>query len=114
MERRIGQTLDMVMALPASGAVVVVHSVAMRRYVEQMIRDTRGHEVARAQRVVVIDSEHRATRELAGISVMVTFDHAWRMHVNEATALLAGTMAHSCNVLASHDAKTGQQAAQSA
>ena len=98
-------TVELVQRLPASGAVVVANSDARRRCIEQVIRDVRGHEVARASRVVVISTPREATWKLAGLSSPITFDHDWRAHVSPETAEHATALAHACNAIAMIDAK---------
>lgn len=71
-----GQTKAMVMALPADGAVVVVHNASIRRYVLQMVADVRGQEVARRCKVIVIECG-KDLHQLCGLRVPVHVDHAF-------------------------------------
>ncbi|HEV2502344.1 MAG TPA: hypothetical protein VGV39_04680 [Mesorhizobium sp.] len=71
----------MVESIPASGAVVIVHSVAMRRYVEQMIFDLRGDQVAKLCRVHSISSYSDLAR-LQGVRMPIRIDHAAYLHMD--------------------------------
>jgi len=75
--RRSGKTLAMVEQLPDSGAIVIVHTKAMQEYLQQMIRDVRGAEVADASRVVIVTDRQSAERQLTGRSVPIYRDHAF-------------------------------------
>jgi len=65
----------MVRALPEEGAVVIVHSSAMRDYLARMIRDVRGDQMRKACKIVVIQ-DHSDLDYLKGLSREVFVDHA--------------------------------------
>lgn len=98
MTRRSGKTLAMVETLPASGSVVVVHSAVMRRYVERMIADVRGRDVALQTRVVAITTRADAYQALTGRNVPVVFDHTFCDLSPLNVAGLAIDLAQRCNV----------------
>lgn len=75
--RRTGRTKAMVEALPASGAVVVVHNRTMREYVEQMIDDLRGRAVREVIDVCVVNNFESAQGALMGRRVPILLDHAF-------------------------------------
>jgi len=77
MTWRSGKTLEMVKALPATGSIVVVHTLAMRMYLRNMIQDLRGEAVSKITHIVVIDSRAAAEETLVGARVPVRIDHAF-------------------------------------
>lgn len=81
MDRGTGLTKAMVEALPESGAVVVVHTGAMRSYVERMILDLRGKAVASRCKVRVIQ-DRGLFPMLHGLRVPIIIDHAVEDYVH--------------------------------
>lgn len=75
-DRATGLTKAMVEALPQEGGHIIVHTGAMRAYVQKMIRDLRGPEIQRKTKVHVIRYVGDQYK-LAGITELITFDHAW-------------------------------------
>lgn len=75
----IGRTMAMVKALPASGAVVVVHSGVMRDYVRRMIYNVRGREVFDRCAVVILG---RSCAGLRSERRPIFADHALPMYAD--------------------------------
>lgn len=79
--RGTGLTKAMVEAIPDEGAILIVHSHHMRRYVDRMINDLLGSNIRKLCKVVVI--EHASDlRQLRGLSGYVDIDHAVEEHVH--------------------------------
>lgn len=73
--RRSGRTLAMVKAL-REPCTVVVHTQPMATYLRHMIVDVRGPEVAKATRIVLVNSMQDIDR-LRGLGHRIEIDHAW-------------------------------------
>ena len=71
-----GLTKAMVIGLPETGAVVIVHNAPMRDYVMRMVRDLRGPDVAKRCKVIALQ-HHRDLARLQGLRVPVHVDHAF-------------------------------------
>jgi hypothetical protein len=74
--RRSGRTLAMVKELPSTGAIVIVHTVAMREYLRRMIFDIRGAETLKHTNIKVVTQPVDAD-SLHGVSLPIYTDHAW-------------------------------------
>ncbi|NTJ46528.1 hypothetical protein G6K93_05805 [Agrobacterium rhizogenes] len=80
-ERGTGRTKAMVERLPAEGGHIVIHTWALRRYVEQMILSLRGPDVAKRTRVHVI--RYRGDEvKILGAYGHIEIDHAWHSAVS--------------------------------
>lgn len=77
-DRQTGKTLELVKALPKSGAVVIVHSAGLRRYVERLVEDIHGTETAQAVSVRVVANRCDALEAIQGRAVPVRIDGMWR------------------------------------
>lgn len=83
--RGTGLTKAMVEALPNDGGVLVVHTTAMRHYVEQMVRDLRGIEIRKRCKVIVIN-RHVDLQKIEGLCGYIDIDHAVEDHVRPIVA----------------------------
>ena len=81
IERGTGQTRAMVERLPDEGGYLITHSQHHRLYINRMIADLRGSEVARRTRVYVVRFRGDEIM-LSGMSGHVEVDHAWYSHVS--------------------------------
>ena len=79
-ERGTGQTKAMVERMPDEGGCIITHSNSHRQYINHMIADLRGHDVARRTRVYVIRSWSDASI-LSGWRRHIEVDHAWYSYV---------------------------------
>lgn len=85
---RAGQTTEMVKAIPDTGATIVVHIRGMRVYIERLIVDLRGYDVAKKVQFVTV-TRPEDIQKLHGRPKPILVDHAWwREHGTEMTALL--------------------------
>jgi hypothetical protein len=89
----------MVKSLPATGSVVVVHTLGLRDYVARMIRDVRGPEVAKVTIVAVCRSRPTSEKHLLGRTLPVLIDHAFYDNVPTHLAKLVQELAHGCNAI---------------
>lgn len=76
VERGGGRTLWMVRIIPAEGAIVVVHNVAIARYIRDMIRSIHGNEVSIRCAVLVV-RDVSDTLALRGSARKILVDHAF-------------------------------------
>ena len=81
--RGTGKTLAMVRALTGEPAIYVVHNLGLRKYVQDMIRDTHSEEIAKMVRVEVISGPSDIDR-LRGRQEEIFVDHAaWDAWTND-------------------------------
>jgi hypothetical protein len=98
MERLSASTKAIVLDLPATGSIVVVHDAVMRDNVERMIRELRGPEVLKATKVCAIRTYDTAESVLMGARVPVRIDHLY-LHSNINTEVMTRVinLAHGVN-----------------
>ncbi len=99
MGRGTGKTKAMVEGL-TPGSIVVVHTGPMRGYVERMLRDLRGDEVAASVRVVTINARGDEAK-LFGVRRPVVLDHAFEEQVPFDLVEPVRRLAHVANLVAS-------------
>ncbi|QGY05505.1 hypothetical protein MMSR116_29140 [Methylobacterium mesophilicum SR1.6/6] len=74
-KRRSGRTRRMIMDLPKSGAVVIVHSPSVIGLFRDLIRAVRGDDVANVTRVVAAPTVLDELAVVRGLSLPVFRDH---------------------------------------
>ena len=75
-QRGTGKTLAMVQNLTGEPTICVVHTSEMKRYLENMIRNVMGEEVAANTKVVII-SASQDVYKLRGRSDKILVDHTF-------------------------------------
>jgi hypothetical protein len=98
MERLSAATKTLVLSLPATGSIVVVHDAIMRDNVEKLIQELRGPEVLRATKVRAIRTYDTAEEVLMGARLPVKVDHLY-VHSNINTEVMTRVLnlAHGVN-----------------
>jgi hypothetical protein len=71
----------MVERLPAEGGHLVIHTWALRRYVEQMILSLRGPDIAKRTHVHVIRFRGDEVKIIGALG-HIEIDHAWHSEVS--------------------------------
>jgi hypothetical protein len=92
-----GKTLQMVLDMPENGAFIVCHSHPLAKYIERMVRDVRGKEVASRTKVVIVRNYGDANHKLMGAAMPVLLDHAFYENVSDETAMIVHDLAKMTN-----------------
>jgi len=95
--RGTGKTKAMVERLPKSGAVVVVHTSALRDHVRRMISDIHDYDVL-CKTEIVVCARRGDEKKLCGFRVPVFVDHAFAGSVKPDVRDAVMEMAHGCNL----------------
>lgn len=94
--RGIGKTKELVMSLPETGCVVVVHNPDMKRYISQMIYDLRGKEVLDNTKIRTV-SRRGDEGYLYGLNVPIFVDHAFYETGNRELIAIVTRLVDDCN-----------------